>query len=387
MDALTWNKLVVSLKNPHLLQSYQWSEVKASVGWKPIFRVWYEQQRIVAAALVLLRIIPVRGISSRLGVMYVPKGPLLSDWEDSALRIRVFDDLKSLAKKHGAIFIKIDPDIRMGWGDSESEAMETDSLGEEVTAELSVNGWIYSDEQVQFRNTVLIDLTPAEEEILARMKQKTRYNIRLAERKGITIRLGTREDVSMLYRMYAETAVRDGFVIRDESYYRKTWEAFLEFPDTPASIENSRVQADQDHPVAEALIAEFEDAPVAGLLQFRFGGKAWYLYGMSRDLHREKMPNHLLQWEAIRRAKSAGCRIYDLWGAPEVFDRSDSLAGVYRFKAGLGGQYTRYIGAWDYPVRRFIYLLYTHILPNILDVMRRLARSRIQKSSIHLEVS
>jgi lipid II:glycine glycyltransferase (peptidoglycan interpeptide bridge formation enzyme) len=125
-----------------------------------------------------------------------------------------------------------------------------------------------------------------------------------------------------------------------------------------------------DHPVAEPLVAEVDDIPVAGVIIFRFAGKAWYLYGMSSSLHRDKMPNYLLQWEAIKHAKAAGCNIYDLWGAPDEFVESDPLWGVYRFKEGLGGQVHRYLGAWDLPLNRMLYQLYSRTIPGLLDIMR-----------------
>ena len=132
--------------------------------------------------------------------------------------------------------------------------------------------------------------------------------------------------------------------------------------------------------MAEPLIAEVEGQPVAGVIVFRFAGRAWYLYGMSRELHREKMPNYLLQWEAMQRAKAAGCLSYDLWGAPDEFNEADPLWGVYRFKEGLGGQVVRTIGAWDLPVSPLLYRLYTRTLPRLLDVARRGGRTRTRQS-------
>jgi lipid II:glycine glycyltransferase (peptidoglycan interpeptide bridge formation enzyme) len=146
---------------------------------------------------------------------------------------------------------------------------------------LQQGGWRFSPEQIQFRNTVLIDLSPELENLLANMKQKTRYNVRLAGRKGVSVRVGGLGDLDDLYRMYAETSARDGFVIRDAPYYRAVWSTFLEAR------------------MAEPLIAEVDGQMVAALIIFRFANKAWYLYGMSRAKHRRKMPNHLLQWEAM----------------------------------------------------------------------------------------
>ena len=190
------------------------------------------------------------------------------------------------------------------------------------------------------------------------MKQKSRYNIRLADKKGVVIRKGIVEDLPMLYRMYAETSVRDGFVIRSQDYYLTVWSTFT---NTPSS---------EYAPSAIPLIAEVDGEPVAAIWVFQFAGRAYYLYGMSRDAHREKMPNHLLQWEAIRYAKAAGCRSYDLWGAPDSFNESDSLWGVYKFKEGLGGKVARTLGAWDFAPYPVWYKLYTEIMPRVLDVMR-----------------
>jgi len=222
-------------------------------------------------------------------------------------------------------------------------------------------GWRYSEEQIQFQNTVLLDLKPDLETLLSRMKQKTRYNIHLAERKGVSVRLGRLDELPMLYRMYAETANRDGFVIRDEKYYLKLWTTFIQAG------------------LAEALVAEVDHEPAAAVVIFRFAGGAWYMNGMSRPAHREKMPNHLLQWEAIRRARTAGATSYDFWGAPDIFDESDSLWGVYRFKEGFGGEVMRHIGAWDLPARPLMYRLYTQILPRILDGMRRRSKDRTRR--------
>ncbi len=103
---------------------------------------------------------------------------------------------------------------------------------------------------------------------------------------------------------------------------------------------------------------------------FTFGEKSWYIYGMSKDEHRNLMPNYLLQWEAMRTAKQNGSRVYDLWGAPDRFDPSDSMWGVYRFKQGLGGRVVRTIGAWDLPLRPFVYRLYAQVWPRVMGLLR-----------------
>jgi peptidoglycan pentaglycine glycine transferase (the first glycine) len=374
VQAQTWNHLIAGLPQPHILQTWQWSQVKAAYGWQPFFALWtaadngkveYQfapdtleltfpagaSNQVQAAALMLLRNVTVPGFSDRLKLIYIPKGPLL-DWDNASLRRQVLDDLRQLAQRLGAIFIKIDPDVSLGSGTPGDSCAQEAALGQAVQADLAARGWRKSSEQIQFRNTVLIDLSEDEDALLKNMKQKTRYNIRLAERKGVRVRVGSPQDFPMLYRMYAETSLRDGFVIRPQDYYECVWSAFLQAG------------------MLDPLIAEVAGEVVAAVMVFRFGNRAWYLYGMSRELHREKMPNYLLQWEAMKRSRAAGCRVYDLWGAPERFEESDPLWGVFRFKEGFGGQVERHLGAWDLPVNLWMYRLYTQLLPRMLAILR-----------------
>ena len=368
-----WNRLIVSLPGAHLLQTWQWGQVKAHFGWQPFYLVWRdEREDIRAAALVLERSQRLPGLGrpspfpSREGpgvglrLWYIPRGPLL-DWSDAPLRRQVLSDLAVEARRRKAIFVKIDPQVALGTGaPGEADAHE-EAVGAAVIRDLQASHWRFSPEQVQFRNTMIIDLCPQPEALLANMKQKTRYNLRLAERKGVQIRTGELADLPLLFRMYAETSQRDGFVIRDESYYQDLWSTFISAG------------------MAEPLIAEVGGEAAAAVVIFYFAGQAWYLNGMSRPLHREFMPNYLLQWEAIRRARVRGCTRYDLWGAPDVFDESDAMWGVYRFKEGLGGKVERGLGAWDLPTRPLFYHLYTQILPRILDVMRRRGQERTRR--------
>ena len=371
----TWNQIISTLPNPHFLQTYEWGQVKAAYGWIPFYAVWTDDGKFHVfrstdnwllkadncqmACLILKKQILSRGFSARLSILYAPKGPLLN-WSNESLRNRALNDLQAFAKKQGAVFLKIDPDVVQGRGIPDLDGDSADKSGLAAKAQLTRQGWLYSSDQIQFRNTVLIDLFASEEEMLARMKPKTRYNVRLSERKGVVVRVGDINDLPMLYKMYAETSVRDGFVIRDEKYYMTVWKLFMQ----------NQSLTSKSQPLAFPLIAEVENIPVAAIFLFMFAGRAYYVYGMSSNLHREKMPTYLLQWEAIKRARSSGCSIYDLWGAPEVFDESDSMWGVYRFKEGLGGQVIRTLGAYDFAPAKLWYKLYTNIMPRVLDVMR-----------------
>jgi peptidoglycan pentaglycine glycine transferase (the first glycine) len=356
-----WNQILAHLPDSHILQTREWGLVKQAYGWQLMPLVWRDSKGTpVAAALVMLRKITIGGFGPQLRLMYIPRGPLV-DWNDQELRKQVLGDLQKLARQLRVVFLKIDPEVIINTGAPGTLEDSQHKTGIETLELLRKNGWQPSSDQVQFPNTVWIDLTPSEEDLLGNMKQKTRYNIRLAKRKGVAIRQGTLTDLPMLYKMYAQTARRDGFVIRTEDYYLTLWKNFLQSG------------------LAVPLIAEVDGEAVAGLVLFFFSGKAWYLHGMSTQKHRNKMPNYILQWEAIILAKQKNCTVYDLWGAPTTFDESDSMWGVFRFKEGLGGCVVRTIAAWDYTPRPLIYFLYNSLVPRILEIMRRRGRTQLRR--------
>jgi len=357
-----WNDHIENLPGAHALQTWQWSQVKSKFGWESFPLLWRDDQdTIIAAALVLRRRISGAGFAMRMSVMYAPRGPLL-DWSDPALVRQVLGDLQSFARRQGAIFIKIDPDLPVGYGVPGEEGTAHHPAGQTVQIMLSSTGWVFSDEQIQFRNTVEVGLNEDEEALLIRMKSKTRYNIRLAERRGVTVRQGDSSDIALLYQMYAHTAVRDDFLIRNKHYYQVVWKTFFEAG------------------LAKPLIAEVNGQPVGAVIIFLFAQRAWYFYGMSLDEHREKMFTYRLQWEAMLFARSAGCHTFDMWGAPDTFNEDDPLWGVYRFKDGFGGRVVRTIGAWDYPARPLIFRLYSQILPGILSWMRKKGKSETKRN-------
>ena len=358
LDGLAgWDEKIAGLPGAHILQTSEWAEVKAANGWKSIPCLWQSAAgNILAAALVLERKVS----PLRLKVLYVPRGPLL-DWSDQTLRSTVLSDLQELARHRGAIFIKIDPEVLTGTGIPGAPGACECQDGKTLKEELANKAWLFSGEQIQYRNTVWVDLSQPEEQRLERLKQKWRYNLHLSQRKGINVRVGGEADLPQLYRMYAETSVRDGFVIRPEEYYFKVWLTFMRIG------------------MATPLIAEFEGEAVAALILFYFAGRAWYLHGMSRAAHREKMPNYLLQWHAMQEAAGLGCKNYDLWGAPDDFMESDSMWGVFRFKEGMGGTVIRTVGAWDYPVKPWLYSAYTRLLPRLLEFLRRRGQRQTTK--------
>jgi len=371
MDIITWNKIVTSFENSHFMQSWQWGETKERNGWKPFYKIWGDEESPSAAALILQRTITFLGGLIKLRIQYSPKGPLIRDLADEGIVSIVFDELRMFARDQRAIFLKADPDIVIGVGVPGEEDFSNNDICPRIQNLLGTGGWVYSPDQIQFRNTVLVNLSQSEDSLLSNMKQKTRYNIRLSERKGVIIRDGTREDFNLLYRMYAETSMRDGFAIREIGYYQTLWEIFSR-DWNPHGNPNNRSGLD-------VLIAEVEGIPTAAVVIIYFAGVAYYYNGMSLPIHRKLMPNYLLQWEAIKRAKNAGCKLYDLWGAPEIFNQRDTLWGVYRFKRGFGGYVQRSVGAYDYPVNAFIYNAYINILPKLLEISRMIGSKNTKK--------
>ncbi len=361
-SAEEWEIILPDLPQAHFLQTNIWASIKASNGWKAYYLTWKAKAgQIVAGAMVLERQTLPRFFPIRMPIHYSPKGPLL-DWSNSTLVNIVLKDIADFSRMRKAIFIKIDPEIYLENPIYFSRFESLYRNHEKVESQLKNIGWHFSDSQIQFQNTMWIDLQPGEEEILAGMKQKTRYNIRLAEKKDIKIRIAVNEDFETVYRLYAETSIRDQFIIRSQTYYLDVWKKF-----TRAGM-------------CTILLAEFDTKPIAALVMYYFGGIAYYIYGMSSDQHRNFMPTYLLQWEAIKLAKAKGATIYDLWGAPTNLDESDSMYGVYRFKVGLGGELVRTIGAWDMILRKSAFLLYQNIIPIVLSIMRKLGRKRTVQS-------
>ncbi len=347
-DPGAWQAALAELPNPHVLQSWEWGEVKGQTEWHAE-RLVMESAAGRAAFQFLWRQ-PLPYLPAR--IAYVPKGPLL-DWAKLDLLDQALAAVEAHARARGCIFVKIDPDVR-----------EDTTTGRLLLHALHRRGWRYSAEQIQFKNTATTDLRAGEEALLAGMKSKWRYNVRLAEKRGITVRAGGAADLPAFYALYAETGARDGFLVRPEAYYRTTWQRFLD------------AQADDANPAGGALLlAEHpdEDQPLAGLFLLRYAATTWYFYGASSDRRRRDMPNYLLQWAAMQWALAQGCTTYDWWGAPtDLADAGDGMQGVWHFKQGFGAEFQPHIGAWDYVISPVAYRALTESLPYILAGMRRL---------------
>lgn len=321
-----WNTFLDNHPDAHLLQTGEWGELKSAFGWDPV-RIITEDG---TGAQVLFRRLPL-GLS----LAYLPK-PVFSD-RLSMLSDQFWVEMDLACKKRHTIFLKIEPDT---W-----DADFTFEPG--FLRFYSGQAFIVSRHNIQPPRTIVVSLQGTEEATLIRMKQKTRYNIRLAEKKGVTVR--SWDDLPAFHRMLLVTGGRDGFGIHSLAYYRRAYELFY-----PKGM-------------AELLVAEYEDKPLAALMVFARGRRAWYVYGASNDEERNRMPTYLLQWEAMRWARSKGAQEYDLWGVPDETEetleagftgRSDGLWGVYRFKRGFGGELKRAAQALDRVYSPLLYRLY-----------------------------
>jgi lipid II:glycine glycyltransferase (peptidoglycan interpeptide bridge formation enzyme) len=326
-----WNKFLSDHPDAHLLQSAAWGELKSAFGWEAV-RLVVESDQGIIGAQILFRRLPL-GFS----FAYIPKGPIArggSGEKNQQLSQDAFwSEIDRLCRKRRAVFLRVEPD-------------ELPDERNEVKWVLP-EGFLISPQAIQPPRTIVVDISDDEERILGRMKQKTRYNIRLAERKEVVVQSSS--DVDQFYQLMQATGERDEFGIHSLEYYQKAYQLF--------------------HPLGacELLLAEFQGEPLAALFVFAWGHRSWYFYGASTSLHRNRMPTYLLQWEAMKWARAAGCSQYDLWGIPdyaqetleaEFRDRSDGLWGIYRFKRGFGGRIYQSVGSWDRVYQPVLYNLY-----------------------------
>ncbi|MGB8252600.1 MAG: peptidoglycan bridge formation glycyltransferase FemA/FemB family protein [Anaerolineaceae bacterium] len=310
-----WSEFFSSHPEAHILQGPKWGELKAQFGWKPIqFIDGFN------GAQVLIRQLP---FGQKMA--YIPKGPIGQEWSP------LINDIDNYCIQNRIIFLKTEPDDGI--------------TGKEVARRLSHA--IPSPQTIQPSRSIVIDLKDNPDTLLARMKQKTRYNIGLAKKKGVTIRPW--DDLKGFHRMMQITGERDTFGVHSVEYYQKAYDLF--------------------HPTGacELLAAEYEGEILAALMAFSAGTRAWYFYGASSDTKRNLMPTYLLQWEAMLWAKNNGCNQYDLWGVPDFDEefleghfneRRDGLWGVYRFKRGFGGSLIRSAGTFDHVYQRPLYDIY-----------------------------
>lgn len=350
-----WNEFVAYAPTGDLLQSFEWGDLKkTSGGWVPIRIAAFDNNKIVGAISILKRSIPHTGKS----IFYAPRGPVC-DFSNVDILRALTEAAKDKGKHEGAILLKIDPAVRIEWTDAKNNI---ESVGYLECKDADGFGG------VQPKCVMQLDLTPSLDQLLAGCKPKWRYNIRLAEKKGVTIKTEcTKDDLHIFYGLLTETAKRDRFLIRDFRYYENMWDILV----VPG--------------YARLFLAEYEGEAIAGAIAFIFGDKCWYTYGASSNRHRNVMPNHLMQWKMITWAKESGCIWYDFRGVSPKKDGelNDHLKGLNRFKEGFGAKFVEYIGEYDMPYSKLWYWMWTKGKPMATSALKGLKRRNL--SPLHGE--
>jgi lipid II:glycine glycyltransferase (peptidoglycan interpeptide bridge formation enzyme) len=310
------------------LQSGFWGTFKGAFAWQPLaFKAkWRDYEETV---LVL----------QRKFIVYIPWGPKLPLSEERGAVLKEFaESLKSFLPK-STFFIRFDPP----WFYDLPKP------------------FVHAAADIQPPCTVIIDLSKELPIILAQMKSKCRYNIRLGEKKVI-IKTADEDGIEIFYSLFLETAKRDGLAIHSIEYYKKLF----------VTAKNYLTQTNK--PILHLYIAEYEGDNIAAIVTLFMGKNATYLYGASSNQNRNVMAPYALQWKAMQDAKEAGCTDYDLFGIPPDDNPSHPMAGLYRFKTGFGGKIIRRSGSYDYPCYPIIYSmfrLYEKTKKNLRDLKKK----------------
>lgn len=323
LSAETWKTTFESEPACSLLQTTEWAQLKSKFGW-----TYYFLGNEDVGALILFRRLP-RWMLGKT-IAYIPRGPVIRRDNPAALT-SFWQEVHAFAKSKSAIFLRVEPD-------------EWQHMAEGDRMLNSMGGAVPAFSTIQPPQTIIIPLDSEEEEWLARMNQKTRYNTRLSQKKDLTVI--TDGSIADFKTLMDQTGERDNFSVHSGSYYRTCYEIF--------------------HAGGKAwnLIAAYNGQPIAALMLFIQGARGYYLYGASSNLERNRMPNHLLQWTAMKICAEHGCTEYDLWGIPDEDEktlesqfevRTDGLWSVYRFKRGFGGQIRRTIGSFDFVYAPMLY--------------------------------
>jgi lipid II:glycine glycyltransferase (peptidoglycan interpeptide bridge formation enzyme) len=342
------------------LQTPAWATVKNE--WRGESIGWFEGETLRGAALVLYRQLP----KLQRFLAYLPEGPDI-DWLDPHLA----DWLTPLAahlKSQGAFGIRMGPPVVLRrWqaatikaaiadpvltslsdvpADVSDDAALTlrDSLAKLGWKELATEGG-FSAGQPKFNFQIPL-AGRTEDDVLAGMNQLWRRNIKKATKLGVEVSTGTRGDLADFHRIYAETAERDHFTPRPLSYFERMWDALgAEEPDRLV-----------------LYLARHEGDLIAATTMVRVGEHAWYSYGASTTAKRDVRGSNAIQWQMIRDALAAGATIYDMRGITETLDPDDSHVGLIQFKVGTGGEAVEYLGEWDLPLNRALYLGFTQYM-------------------------
>lgn len=324
-DCQQWNDFVAASECCNITQSYEWGELAPHMEAEAMrVGVVDDEGKLCAAMLVLISCAPV----VRKTYFYAPRGPIIDDPDSAAMTV-LLDFVKGEARKRGAFMLKVEPSVADG--------------DEKWLVALYRRGFRGNPYAVHIRHEWVLDIRPDEKAILASMKEKWRYNVRLAGRKGVTVRQGDGQaDFDTFYSIYQTTSERDQFFIHNKAHYEDVLRLYGER--------------------AVLLLAEYEGRAISGIIVVRFGHWSWYMYGASSNEQRNLMPNHLLQWHGMQWAKSHGCWYYNFRGIPAVLEEGQELWGVYVFKQGFGGYALHFLETHDLVYQPLVYGIYMRLL-------------------------
>jgi lipid II:glycine glycyltransferase (peptidoglycan interpeptide bridge formation enzyme) len=298
-EAQAWDATLASMPRPHLLQSYRWGELQSRFGWQAERHFIDVGDTTVPVSLLIT---PTLVPGARYG--YVGKGPALAAPQLNA----ALEPLAMLAHSHGLAFLTIEPEVEKGW--------------------MPPRPWCRAT-ATQPEHTSIIDLRPEPEAILAGLKSKTRYNVRLAQKRGVVV--AASDDVAAFAELAEMTSARHRIQLAREPYYGAL---------------HGLMAADG---TCRLYLAHHEGKPLAGIMVVRFAGRATYLFGASAPYGRSLMPAYLLHWHAIQEMRSLGDVEYDLWGIPPDDQPRHPWSGLWQFKSGWNGRLVTYAGAFDLP--------------------------------------
>ncbi len=339
-----WNAFVAGCPAGDFMQAWEWGDLKARTGWAPLRLAVERDGRLAAGMQVLQRKAP----GGRC-LFYAPRGPLVPSGETELLE-SLLSEARQLARDRRALALKVDPALPEP---DEAFVGNLRRLGFRPAPDTTHFGG------VQPRYVMKVNIAPGPDELLASFHPKWRYNIRLAQKKGVTIRPGTRDDLPAFYEVLQETCRRDGFAVRALSYYEDLWDLVL----APG--------------LGGLFLGSVGDELICGAITLALGPQAWYVYGASSNRLRHTMPNHLLQWEMMQWAQARGCTVYDMRGVARETGADDDeggLHGLNRFKRGFGAQYLEYIGEFDLVYSPLWYVAYNQAL-RLRRALRRSHRS------------
>jgi len=318
-ERVAWNKHV-----QHPLQSFEWGEFRKLTGIK-VVRTDEKTLPAQAGSPLQITIHPIPYTPWTIG--YAPKGPMPTSEQVAVL--------KKMASEYHCVFIKIEPKVEVR--DSGFKIQELSKLG------------FVPGRSLFTKYNFVLDVTPTEEILLSSFKQKTRYNIHVAEKKGVTVEIDDSAEAFNRYiELTEETTKRQGFYAHGKSYHQKMWQVL-------------HVAG-----MAHILVARYQGEIITTWVLFRFNDTLYYPYGASTREHREVMANNLVMWSAIKLAKEWGLHYLDMWGAlgPEA-DPDDPWYGFHTFKLGYGARHVEYIGTWDYVAHPLLYKIY-----KLVEVLR-----------------